>query len=47
MDDTHPRQTRDGIRIYSSEDFAGICQDFVFEKADSPGVESTEGELPW
>ena len=30
-----------------SEDFAGICQDFVFEKADSPGVESTEGELPW
>ena len=30
-----------------SEDFAGICQDFVFEKADSPGEESTEGELPW
>ena len=24
MDDTHPRQTRDGIRIYSSEDFAGM-----------------------
>ena len=24
MDDTHPRQTRDGIRIYSPEDFAGM-----------------------
>ncbi len=30
-----------------SEDFAGICQDFVFEKADPPGLETTVGELPW
>ncbi len=30
-----------------SEDFAGICQDFVFEKADPPGLETTVGELSW
>ena len=30
-----------------SEDFAGICQDFIFEKADPPGEESVVGELPW
>ena len=30
-----------------SEDFAGICQDFVFEKADSPGEQIATGEMPW
>ena len=30
-----------------SEDFSGICQDFVFEKANAPGVENAVGEMPW
>lgn len=30
-----------------SEDFSGICQDFVFEKANPPGDESVAGEMQW